>query len=134
MNNIQPEERTENFRFRFIFYNNGGNNIYLDDINLSENNPLSSFDQSAFNGEVKLFPNPTSDNVNIALTLVNPETVSFHLMSADGKLLFQEGPQQMSQGTQNVNLSLGSMVPGSYIPEVLGESGISHYKIILAKQ
>lgn len=132
--NIQPEERTENFRFRFIFYNNGGNNIFLDDINLSESNVLSTYDQSEFTGEVKLYPNPTTDNVNIALTLTNAETILLHLMGADGKLLFQDGPHEMSQGTQNINLSLGGMPPGSYILEVVGESGVSHHKIILAKQ
>jgi len=40
----------------------------------------------------------------------------------------------MSQGRQRVNLSLGSMPGGSYILEVIGESGVSHRKIILAKE
>jgi PKD repeat protein len=87
VDNIDPEERTENFRFRIIFYNNGGNNIYLDDINLSEENLLSSSDVNQFEGEVKLFPNPTNDELNIALNSTNPETVLLYLIGTDGKLL-----------------------------------------------
>lgn len=133
VDNIDPDERTENFRFRFVFYNNGGNNIYLDDINISELNLLASFEQKDLDGDVNLYPNPTAGDVNISLSLRTAETVSLHLMGADGKLLFQDGPTDFTQGTHNINLSLGSMSPGSYILEMVGESGILHRKIILTR-
>jgi len=134
VDNISAQERTESFRFKFVFANNGGNNLYLDDINLSENNLLSTSEAREFQGEINLYPNPTADDMTIELTLSTPQTVSLRLMGSDGKLLFQDGPHDMSQGRQRVNLSLGSMPGGSYILEVIGESGVSHRKIILAKE
>lgn len=133
VNNIDPEERTETFRFRLIFYGNNGNNIYIDDINLSEENLLNTKNSALFKGDVSVFPNPTSGRVNIALNLKNAETVSLQLMGTDGKLLLQEGPHRLNAGLQNLDLSMGTMAPGSYILEVIGESGVAHRKIILSK-
>src|SRR5690606_31286660 len=36
LDNITPAERTSNFRIKFEFNSGGGNNIYLDDINIVE--------------------------------------------------------------------------------------------------
>jgi len=130
VDNIDPEERTASFRFRIVFYNNGGNNLYLDDINVSQENVLNTTNQAQFKGKVNLFPNPTSDYLNLALTLTKPETVSLLLIGTDGKMLFQEGPFRAEVGTKNVKLSMSTLPAGTYILEVVGESGLSHHKII----
>ncbi|HKK38046.1 MAG TPA: T9SS type A sorting domain-containing protein, partial [Cryomorphaceae bacterium] len=130
--NIEPEERTENFRFKLVFYYNGGNNIYLDDINLNEDNLLNTqFTSTKFDGDIELFPNPTSGDINIVLTAKKAEKVSLNLLGADGKLLLQDGPLDLIAGKQNLGLSMGALDAGTYILEVVGESGVVHRKIIL---
>lgn len=133
VDNIEPEERTENFRFRLVFFGNNGNNLYMDDINLSETNVLNTTDQAGFAGLISVFPNPTSGKASISLTPDRREIVSLHLLGTDGKLLLQNGPIDLTGGQQNIDLSMEGLAPGAYILEVVGESGVSHQKIILSK-
>ena len=133
VDNIEPEERTETFRFRIVFFNNGGNNLYLDDINISQNNVLSSIEQEEFNGEIFLFPNPTLGDVSIKVNVDRPEKVVLRLIGADGKLIIQDNPVQLSSGEHTLLMSMNTLTPGAYILEIQGDSGVAHRKIILSK-
>ena len=133
VDNIDPEERTETFRFRIVFFNNGGNNLYVDDINLSQNNILAVTDQTEFSGEINIFPNPTAGDVTIGLGLEQSEKVVLRLIGADGKLIIQDRPIDLQPGNHNLLLSMNTLTPGAYILEIQGNSGVAHRKVILSK-
>ncbi|MEM9051078.1 MAG: T9SS type A sorting domain-containing protein [Bacteroidota bacterium] len=133
VNNIQPEERTETFRFRLVFFNNGGNNLYIDDINLSQNNILNVSEQPEFEGKISLFPNPTASDLTIGLSLEKKEDVILRLFGNDGKLVIQDGPINLQAGDHSMLLSMSGMSPGAYILEIQGNSGVAHRKVILSK-
>ncbi len=57
-----------NVRFKFYFKNNGGNNVYLDDINISGTVGL---DEPKMVNNLTIFPNPTTESAALSFNLVN---------------------------------------------------------------
>jgi hypothetical protein len=59
-----------NVRFMFRFKNNGGNNFYLDDLNISEATPTDiRLNQQI--SDLNIFPNPMSENATMSFFLKN---------------------------------------------------------------
>ncbi len=53
----------QNFRFKFEFQSGGGNNLYIDNINISYENTTGV--SKSFISEISIYPNPTNDILNI---------------------------------------------------------------------
>jgi hypothetical protein len=54
----------ENFRFKFEFKSGGGNNLFIDDLNISYEN-TTDLDENKIN-DISLYPNPASDLLHIS--------------------------------------------------------------------
>lgn len=80
-----PSWLTDNFQARFEFIGRGGNNFYLDDINLTA-------DFGVGVEEVKpvfvfgVYPNPSSENMSLEIAVQSTEDVSITLYNATGQL------------------------------------------------
>lgn len=90
MVNVTSAYFTDGFKMRFRFEGEGGNNFYLDDINLyagspSDNLVLGVSDLNDF-GSLELFPNPTDDELNLRFTLDKKEDVTFMITDVSGKV------------------------------------------------
>lgn len=59
---------SNNVRFKFSFKNNGGNNIYLDDINIFGDTP-TSVDETKIVNNFSVYPNPTSQSATVTFNL-----------------------------------------------------------------
>jgi hypothetical protein len=59
-----------NVRFKFRFKNNGGNNFYLDDLNIIENLTTNLNTNHPINN-LKVFPNPMSENATLSFIIKN---------------------------------------------------------------
>jgi PKD repeat protein len=84
---------TSNFRYKFQFTGNGGNNVYIDDINIY-NGPES--DEIVYAGikdaenvmkDISLFPNPNDGELNISFSLESTQQVTLKVMDISGKEL-----------------------------------------------
>ena len=53
----------QNFRFKFEFQSGGGNNLYIDNINISYENTTGV--SKSFISEISIYPNPTNDILNV---------------------------------------------------------------------
>ena len=53
----------QNFRFKFEFQSGGGNNLYIDNINISYENTTGV--SKSFISEISIYPNPTYDILNV---------------------------------------------------------------------
>ena len=81
----------ENFRYKFVFEANGGNNFYLDDINIykgseSDDIVLGIEEKGAVN-EITLFPNPNNGEMNVSFSLSQAQLVHLTVMDLSGKEL-----------------------------------------------
>lgn len=83
---------TDNFRYKFRFEGNGGNNIFIDDINIyngpqSDDLVLAIENLSNTMNDISLFPNPNNGEVNISFSLENMQQVTLKILDISGKEL-----------------------------------------------
>ena len=74
--NITNSYCIENFRFKFSFTSGGGNNFFIDDINIFNSDALSV--NSAENSTT-LFPNPSLNELNISSTQLLSKVVVYDI-------------------------------------------------------
>ena len=81
-------------------------------------------------GEVEVFPNPASDQVNISF--VSNEEFDFNIVVADisGRQMINE-EYFAKQGINKYNLNLNGLKQGVYLLSLRGEKGTLNYKLII---
>jgi hypothetical protein len=121
MTNITNSYFTPNFEMRFRFEGEGGNNIYLDDINLytgapSDNLVLGVNEISELQG-IELYPNPTDGDIhlryfsevdaklNVSITDISGKEVNKNtILSKSGTNLIVLPTEGLSSGTYFIKL------------------------------
>lgn len=94
MTNVTNSYFVENFRMKFRFEGEGGNNIYLDDINLyqgaqSDNIVLGINEISEFSS-FGIYPNPADDQINVQFNIDKADKVNFEITDLTGKKIVQQ--------------------------------------------
>lgn len=89
--NITSQYWVDNFQFMFEFTSDGGNNLFIDDINIYKGAPsddliaeLDEFDQS---NPAVVYPNPATNSVNLELMLNSPKLLDLHLVDIFGRIV-----------------------------------------------
>lgn len=121
MTNVTSAYMVENFRYKFEFESDNGNNFYLEDINIYKGAPsdeLVGIDESGNVIEtVAVFPNPTSGNVNVRFAVANAGASSIAVTDLAGKQL-QTHQLFATQGSNLVQLNMDGYASGVYLVEV----------------
>lgn len=86
--NITSSFFIENFRFKFQFKSDNGNNLFIDDINLYAGNPSDDLVVGIAEGEaiehIQLFPNPSDAESTLIFELQNNDKTIIEVQSIDG--------------------------------------------------
>lgn len=124
--NILSMYYTSGFRLKFEFTYNGGNNIYLDDINLYKGgvnaDPLSVKEFDGVVNSFNVYPNPASSDLNVMISI--PQAMNFDVAVVDlsGKVLQNHAIQGQS-GMNNVIIDVNSLAKGMYFIQINSTSG-----------
>lgn len=110
--NIPVSYYTANFRFKFVFSSKGGNNIYIDDINIDVASALDEITQQVSN--LNIFPNPASDVLNLSFDLPAVKQLNFLVTDILGKEVYNSGKTACTQGTNEFSLDLKQLKSGFY--------------------
>jgi len=115
MTNVTSTYWVDNFRYKFEFTAGGGNNFYLDNINLYTGSPSDNLvvginEQNEFS-QLTMFPNPVEKELNIrfdvqanaktiiAITDISGKAIQSHLINAiTGSNLVSIDTQSMRAG------------------------------------
>jgi PKD repeat protein len=125
MTNITSSYFTPNFKMRFRFEGEGGNNIYLDDINMYSGAPSDNLvlgvNEIAELKDIELFPNPTEGDIhlryfseidsklNISITDISGKEVNkTDVMSKSGNNLVVLPTEGLSSGTYLIKVGNSS--------------------------
>lgn len=65
-------------------------------------------------GNMLLYPNPASGSINLVYNASEEGSMSFTIMSADGRLMDQKLNNSFSRGNNTYTISTGAFVPGVY--------------------
>lgn len=90
----------ENFRVSFEFIGNGGNNIFLDDINIwgVASSGVGLVEYTANYG-LRIFPNPSSDDAQVEWTQYENRGFELELFNALGQTCYRHSTPQLTAGT-----------------------------------
>jgi PKD repeat protein len=124
--NITSTFFVDNFRFKIELENDGGNNLYLDDINLYEGDAsetiVSGIEEIGDINYLSIYPNPSNGNVTIQFENQNGNKNvdifirdlrgqvldSYSIMAIEGNNLVLIGRNEISSGLYFVELRVGS--------------------------
>ena len=97
-------EGATNGLVRFDFTSGGGNNLFIDDINIYDANPSTSIaDVEARKLNVSLAPNPFNNKLNVKFTLDQSENVTIEVLDITGRTL-NVIQRNLTPGEQNIEL------------------------------
>lgn len=110
---LSPYKTFTNARFRFEFLNRRGNNIYLDDIAVT-NGPLSGLEDLKSAVKFNIHPNPMNDNTTISFELKQSGQVKINLVDVMGRVVFATENNLFNSGEHEININKNNLKPGVY--------------------
>jgi PKD repeat protein len=110
---IPASNLVNNFRLKFQFTSGGGNNIYIDDINIFDPAQVGIKDITSRKG-FNIFPNPATNNATILFDLNKTENISISMIDILGKSInilsnrnFEAGEHRVPLNASEVDLAKG---------------------------
>lgn len=123
---------SDDVRFKFSFTSGGGNNIFIDDINLNGVNSVG-IKTNYVGGGIKLFPNPTADVLNVAYTLKNKTAIQLEVVDVMGKICSTQTIDKITEGENISIITTTTLKAGVYFIK-LKQGGLSIYNCKFIKQ
>ena len=125
----------DNFRFKFIFDSDNGNNIFLDDINIYQGTSSNEMvlvgleESTAINSSVQLSPNPTTTELNCTFEVEENQEMLVSIIDAAGKTIQAHKINAVS-GKNIVYLETGTLSAGKYNLVVQSKTGKSNHPFV----
>lgn len=124
MTNVTSAYYVNNFRYKFEFESDGGNNFYLDDINIYSGPPSDQIVAVTENeldiDALGIYPNPADDELNVRFSIAAADQATLTIQDVSGKIvkatavnanagtnLVMLGTEQLSAGMYFLNVQVG---------------------------
>lgn len=133
LNSISAANRG-NVRFRFEALSNGGNSIYIDDINIS-NTITSTQTLTKQNLGMAVYPNPTNGEATLTFSLSESANANVKVYDVAGRLVKDFGDENLNVGnhTYSINKIDNNLTEGIYFVKVLINNTLYTEKIVFTK-
>jgi hypothetical protein len=114
VDNITSTYAVSDFRFKFYLESNGGNNLWIDDINLS-GMPVGVQELSLTEGDLLVVPNPAEEAAELRFELSQADRTRISVLNALGQevAVLVDGP--MAAGLQRLPLPVSGLNSGLYL-------------------
>lgn len=101
-------------RFKFTFTSGGGNNIFIDDINLAGEYQTTAIKKQISVTEISVFPNPAGQLINIEYITTKAEQVKIDIFDVLGKLCVTQSNDNSSTGKKTSAIDIKELKSGVY--------------------
>lgn len=138
MTNITSQYWNENFRYKFRFEGSGGNNLYLDNINIYASGPsdelvggepsaLTELDEAQ---GITLYPNPAEGELNIAYAVQEDKATTVKIVDMLGKVIAEYKINSLT-GENLVVVGTEKLAPGLYNAQIIldGKSYVKQFQV-----
>ena len=106
----------DNFRFKIAFTNGGGNDLYIDDINIS--GPLSLQENETVY-DFFVFPNPVNSFANVQFNLAEfKDNLEIGVYDMVGKQVKQLYNGSLAAGSQDFSFDVSDLSKGVYFVSI----------------
>lgn len=121
MTNVTSSYWIDNLRYKFRFESDGGNNFYLDNINIYGDSPSDELvlgvEENGVDAELNVYPNPTDGDLNVKFTVANAQNVEFAIQDVTGKII-QTNNISANAGSNLVMMDTQTLSTGVYFLNV----------------
>ena len=118
---------TQQFQLKFEFTAKGGNNLFLDDINVYGPEGMSVL-EGQHDFDIDVYPNPSDNNVKVELSGWANGHCEMELMDASGRLIWRES--KVSQLGKDNFTEIPHQSPGMYLLKVQKAHQLTTKRII----
>jgi PKD repeat protein len=129
IDNITSSYYVSNFRYKIQFDGEGGNNIYVDDINLYPQSWLENPENNIEN-TISVYPNPTNNKSTVEYFSTSNNDINIELFNILGKKVSTVYSGAVSIGNNKFEINMENFPKGIYIVKVSDESGMHTIKLI----
>lgn len=122
--NITTSYFSANFRFKFALESNGGNNLFIDDINLYRGAPTESLSVAKNDNSVSsfvIYPNPANSELNVSFSAMNEGNYTVQVVDLVGKIIYSYNIKA-NQGLNEVLIDTDNLGNGAYFVKVSDNS------------
>jgi PKD repeat protein len=127
--NINSPYYVEGFRYKFEFTSDGGNNIYIDNINLYPAS-MADIDEEVKSNSLSVFPNPTNGLTNIQMFAQAGLEYTITLHSTLGQQIDLIHQGEMTEGMNSFEYNTAQLAKGIYIVRIESEGKVQTVKLI----
>jgi hypothetical protein len=110
--NLASYVNSTNVRIKFEFTSDGGNNIYIDDINILGASSINDEFENAV--AMTLFPNPTDANSTVSFNVLQTGKISLQITDMIGRMVDEIYNGEMIAGEQQLFIPTENMSKGIY--------------------
>ncbi|MCW5900102.1 MAG: T9SS type A sorting domain-containing protein [Flavobacteriales bacterium] len=122
IDNISFPYHSQKFRVRFEFESHGGNDLYLDDINI--NGVHVGLEELALEGGgLLVVPNPAAEQAQVLFHLETGGAVRVELFDALGRTAMAPLEARLPAGPQRIDLPVAAIATGTYVLRVSRPEG-----------
>lgn len=127
--NINSDYYVSNMRFKFEFQSDGGNNIYIDDINLYPAS-MTSIEETPAPTGLSIYPNPVTDFMQINFTAPVAGEYSISVLNALGQVIGTIYQGDLLSGDNQIDYSAQHLPQGIYFLRVESQGSVTTQKFI----
>lgn len=115
--------------FRFTGESGYGNNLFIDNVNVSTTVGTKELTLTGFN----MVPNPTRDYAEVRFGLQTAQNVDLLVYSAEGALVQSQLLGQLTTGEHRIVMNAAKLAAGSYRVVLQGSEGIAQTQWVIVK-
>ena len=106
-----------------------GNNLYLDDINISNNVGLNDNVAAA---SLTVYPNPANDFATVSINSASSDNAKVTIVNAIGEVVFSSSTW-LNAGSNNLNINTSALNNGVYFIRVQTLDGIMNSTFVVGR-
>ncbi|MDA0972331.1 MAG: PKD domain-containing protein [Bacteroidetes bacterium] len=115
--NISQGKLQDDVRIKFKFENDGGNNIYIDNINILA--AVTGLQEALIEGlDLNLSPNPAEEYSTLRFNLSETAAVRLKLLDMVGREVWSIRDAQLQMGAQQVMIPMRDLAAGLYVVDL----------------
>jgi PKD repeat protein len=127
--NISSSYYEADFRFKFVFESDNGNNIYIDNINMYPSS-MSDLVEKKEATTLNVYPNPANDITNIQLSAVDGQDYNVSVLNGMGQQVASIYQGTLTKGLNNFEYNTSELAKGIYIVRIESEGNVQTVKLI----
>ncbi|HRG02131.1 MAG TPA: M43 family zinc metalloprotease [Bacteroidia bacterium] len=130
-NSILSAQFTAGFRLKFLFNRNGGNNIFIDDINIDISTATKDITETI--DAVNLFPNPAVNVCSLKFNLNQTKSLSITIYNLLGEKVQTITKNVFESGEHELKFNTNNLSNGMYIVQLNDGSRAINKQLVISK-